>query len=406
MLTLALSACTQHRSSTGPVRLSLSPASALYDAPITIRVDGLKPHQQVSLRTAVTDERGVTWSSAADFAADSRGVVTNGQPALGGSYTGVNPMGLFETQVPPPSGSGQQVYFGLPNDWRETVNVVGDDTALASAEVTRLYPHQVGVTELDERPPKTGIYGSLFLPADTKTRKPAVVVFGGSEGGLGTISEAALLAAHGYAALALAYFAEPGLPEALQRIPLEYFASALEVLASEPGVDPRRMVLWGLSRGSEAALLVGAYYPQLVHAVVASVPSGIVNAALPDTSQPAWTHGRKPLSTGSIIPVDKVDGPIMLICGGLDRVWPSCTSTERISGELAAAHGHAPTVLDYPDAGHFVGSLLPFVPSTATTGTTASGLALQGGGTPASDAAGRADGWPKLLAFLAGVPGG
>ena len=50
-----------------------------------------------------------------------------------------------------------------------------------------------------------------------------------------------------------------------------------------------------MSRGSEAALLLGAYFPQLVNGVIAGVPSSVVNPGWPDTSQPAWTLGGRPL---------------------------------------------------------------------------------------------------------------
>ena len=55
------------------------------------------------------------------------------------------------------------------------------------------------------------------------------------------------------------------------------------------------------------------------------------------------------------------------------------------------SHGfrHAVTLLDYPDAGHGVGSLFPYDPAYFPTG-----------GTPDADQRGRAGGWPRLLAFL------
>jgi hypothetical protein len=62
------------------------------------------------------------------------------------------------------------------------------------------------------RPTKGGIYGNLYLPKRTGGRRPALLVFSGSEGGLTTSMAAALLAAHGYPSLALAYFKVPGLP--------------------------------------------------------------------------------------------------------------------------------------------------------------------------------------------------
>lgn len=98
------------------------------------------------------------------------------------------------------------------------------------------------------RPAKDGIYGNLYLPEDTTDRRPGVLVFSGSGGGLTTSMAAALLAAHGYPSLALAYFKVPGLPQTLHNIPLGYFAKGLEVLRDQPGVDPRHVLVAGASR--------------------------------------------------------------------------------------------------------------------------------------------------------------
>ena len=72
---------------------------------------------------------------------------------------------------------------------------------------------------------------------------------------------AALLAAHGYPALTVAYFDWPGLPPALDGIPLEYFETAGKILASQPQVDPAHVLAMGYSRGSEAALLLADDFP-------------------------------------------------------------------------------------------------------------------------------------------------
>ena len=78
----------------------------------------------------------------------------------------------------------------------------------------------------------------------------------------------------------------------MRDIPLEYFARALRRLRARPDVDLRRVAVIGVSRGGEAALLIGATYPRLVHGVVALVPSNVVNPTL-DGHSAAWTvHGR------------------------------------------------------------------------------------------------------------------
>ena len=75
--------------------------------------------------------------------------------------------------------------------------------------VRRITPPTIRMRTLTLR--HDGVVGVLFTPR-ARTRRPAAVVFGGSEGGNGPIDAAAMLAAHGYPALALAYFGAPGLP--------------------------------------------------------------------------------------------------------------------------------------------------------------------------------------------------
>lgn len=101
-------------------------------------------------------------------------------------------------------------------------------------------------------------------------------MLGGSEGGLPCDSEPSLLASHGFPTLALAYFGVPGLPSHLRLIPLEYFRRAFEWLGRQPGVDPAKLVVLGISRGGEAALLLGSTYPDLVHGVAEYVGSSKV----------------------------------------------------------------------------------------------------------------------------------
>lgn len=57
-------------------------------------------------------------------------------------------------------------------------------------------------------------------------------------GGVGGLIEfrASLLAAHGFAVLALAYFAYEDLPKLLQEVDLEYFEEAANLLLAHPKV--------------------------------------------------------------------------------------------------------------------------------------------------------------------------
>jgi len=385
------------------------------DTPVTVNLTGLPAGAQTTVSATALDADGTAFSSSAQFTATSSGTVSLSQVPTGGSYTRVDPMGLFELLEAQPSAG--RVFFRLPADGftvRLTASVGG--RAVATVTVKRQSPEALGVTEQELRPAHGGIFGDLYLPAHTAERHPGVLVFGGSEGGLSTDEIASLLAAHGYPALALAYFDEPGLPATLTEIPLEYFAKAANVLSRAPGVDPAHLVVWGTSRGSEAAELLGAYYPNLFHAVVASVPSSVIGPGLPDISKAAWTFGGKPLPAVSradlgnpdpadapdvVIPVEKIDGPIFLVCAGKDQLWPSCPYANAIVQRLDAHQSpYQHEELRYPTAGHGVGGLEPYVIGLTSVATDSGGDQLSMGDVSANEMA-RADAWPKLLAFLA-----
>jgi fermentation-respiration switch protein FrsA (DUF1100 family) len=201
-------------------------------------------------------------------------------------------MGLFTLMAPPP-GSAPAAFLHPEAGYDVTLQASVSGRVAATATVRRPSPVAVGVVEKELRPASGGIYANLYLPSDTAGRRPAVPVFGGSDGGLTTSFAAALLAAHGYPSLALAYFKAPGLPEDLDNIPLEYFTRALRVLRAQPGVDPRHVLVSGVSRGSEAALLLGAYFPQLVNGVIAGVPSSVAAPSQP-SARPSSVNPTRP----------------------------------------------------------------------------------------------------------------
>lgn len=157
-----------------------------------------------------------------------------------------------------------------------------------------------------------------------------------------------------------------------------------------------------MSRGSEAALLLGAHYPKAVRAVVAGVPSSVALCS-PDCSGAAWTlHGRDlPFTTefneprptdqpDAVIPVERILGPVLLACGGRDLVWRSCTFAHAIV-ERRRAHGvrRGDTLSEFPLAGHAVGVFFPYEPRADHSSATF-----------ADDARALGKVWLALLAFL------
>lgn len=267
-----------------------------------------------------------------------------------------------------------------------------------------------------------GLVADFYAPTNARGLLPAVIVIGGSRGGMDEREawEAKRLAEHGYATLHLAYFLAPDLPTTIHLIPLEYFKTAIDWLRAQPGVDPDRIGIVGTSIGGMAALLASAQYREL-KVVVAAVPSSVVWStfgssrvsmfSLAGQSLPYVPYG---LSGGNrvfnlydeglnalaqhpdaIIPVEKINGPVMVICGTIDSLWPSCRMSAQIVTRLEARKfTHAVRLLEYPDAGHsvFGPTVAPESPAFASLGSS--------GGAPASNNAARIDSWPKAVSFI------
>jgi dienelactone hydrolase len=344
-------------------------------------VTGLPPAERVLLRLREAGFPSGTLTLSRAVKADARGNVDL-------------PRSELLALVAPAAGSKARI--GPLYTRKIAVSVESGAKTLATTQAKRFIASG-SVARRALRPASTGLYGEYQRP-DSASKHAAVLLIGGSEGGMPVGYAPSLLASHGYPVLALAYFSEPGLPSSLERIPLEYFQRALAWLARQPEVDPERIVVIGASRGGEAALLLGATYPELVHAVAAYVPSDRVVPAPTDGTTPAWTLAGKPLASGQPIAVEKIAGPVFVVGAVQDYLWPSSSSVLGIEQRMKE-HGRSDvTVLDYPTAGHGVGLMVPNVPTMRFVKTRYGTFDL--GGTPRADAYARADSWPKLLRFL------
>lgn len=280
---------------------------------------------------------------------------------------------------------------------------------------------------LGRRIAQDGIFGNYF-PAEGMTGpRPAVLVIGGSEGGLSdeVRDEAVLLQKHGFNVLQLAYFNAPGKGSKLERVPVERFTAGLDWLKRQPSTDPARIAIMGYSKGGEAALLVATRYPG-IRAAVIGMPSSVVWDALSMRSYifggiSSWTEkgvdvpslayakpdrqddmvsrfGNAlkglPQSSPLRLPVETFSGRILLVCGASDTLWPSCPMAQDIVKRAVARGAAAPELLVYPDAGH--GVMGPPMPAGDPRWRRWQRL----GGTVEANAAARTDSWAKIIAFL------
>ena len=414
------------------------PDKVLVDEIVSIRLLGFETNQLITVRARMKDDLGKQWESYATFKADGHGVVdVNSQKPLSGTYDGVDPMGLFWSMAMDPNEKKISIFMKrtlTPIIVTLTAEVDGKTIASGNLERSFIAPNITG-TPIREN----GLVGTFFHSSDSGPR-PGVIVLSGSSGGA-LEHYASLLASHGYAALALAYFAMEDLPTELVNIPLEYFEKAIHWMQGQETVDGDKLAVMGRSRGGELSLLLGATFPE-IKTVIAFVPSGIIWAGLPqrDGVQPAWTHHGKPLPfvspgfTGSsriefeqkvragmpirltpyflkgmedeiavekaTIPVEKINGPVLLISGQDDQMWPSSFFCKLVIDRLDK-HNHLYPYkhLNYKGAGHMIGP--DFMPKTFTIMRhPVKDTLYELGGNAKDYAFASSDSWSKTMRFL------
>lgn len=203
---------------------------------------------------------------------------------------------------------------------------------------------------------------------DSGEREKAVITFSGSEGGSKASDTMAwYYQQHGISALGVILFAGKETGENLDRVPLEYVENAIAWL-KEQGFE--KIAVDGISKGSEYALLAASRFDD-ISCVIARVPSYFVSEGMIGRSGPSGTscwsyHGEelnytpyiirdfdilkqlrtygelnilsyntgKDVTDESIIPVENIRGPILLISTEADTVWPSTEQAAHIVSDL------------------------------------------------------------------------
>lgn len=412
------------------VRIQGDPKRAAIDEPISLTVTGLKPHEAVRLEA---DEQRFSFPmrGSAVFAADAAGTVhVSRQSPISGDYSGTDPMGLLWSMRPV---DATRKFAYNPGDELKDFDVhlsVYDGTRLVATSTIHRYVLSASVihTEIKEG----GLIAAYFAPRGAK-KLPGLIVLNGSEGGLEP-DTAAVLARHGYCTLALAYFGIDGLPKYLGNIPIDVVERARKFLVSRPEVDRDRIGVVGFSKGAELALLAASHFSSL-KAVVAYAPSSVVFSGITPSNvvESSWTYQGKalPFADGHVpkaldqkidhafaerkpvaftpwyiakldgatpesrIAVEQIRGPVLLVAGGDDQLWPSSMMAKQIIARLRShRHHYTDELLVYPKAGHAID--YPFVPTRHTV--TAGPLLL--GGTAAANAHADVDSWAHVLEFL------
>lgn len=423
-------------------QINITPLSALLDTPLKIKLRGFQANQFVTVKSRMMDSAGIVWQAHAVYQTDANGQLDlDAHAPISGTYATTDAMGLIWSMTPT-TEADRYAMFARPPDLAPLVvefDAVVEDEVVAQAQVERLHVAD-GVKRVIVR--EKGLFGTLFLPAGDGPF-PAITLVSGSGGGVYEY-RAALFAAHGYAALTLAYFNYETLPKILVDIPLEYFQTAIDYLQSRDDIDSERLAITGGSRGGELSLLLGSLFPQY-KVVIADVPSGVVWGGFgqdpSEGNKPAWLYKDEtipymdsdydpeiygyyadyaqrgeaipgtpgflenmrrnaPLMKAAEIKVEKINGPTLLISGEDDQMWPS-TQLANVAIDRLRAHDfpHTYEHVSYPGAGHLITP--PYGPTTALTMKhPVDGGFYAFGGEPEASNHANVDSWHKKLTFL------
>jgi dienelactone hydrolase len=398
------------------------PETVAVDEPFTVEISGI-PTDTVEIRLSVADSQGTTWRADATYYVSSDTLVPADEMSMDGVVEG-GIMDLLQ-QATPSEEAGRYAVDSTDCD-EITLELESDGDTLATTTIDRTF----GNPDVRSRPVESkDVVGTVFEPPAVDSA-PAVVVLHGS-GGRPSYATAQLLASHGFVTMALQYFDWQGrhdiLPDALTEVPLRFVEDATRWLLDQDTVSGSRVGLWGASKGGEFALLAGSHL-DTVGPVVSVNGSGLVWGGLsqmgasPDSSwaiddepvtqvpytddmsawdvtppmenEPGYSQSYEEASSEELsaaeIPVEDIDGPVLLVAGGADSMWDSVTLGQT-AAERLNAHDCDYEFLVYEDAGHAI--TFPYMP----TANRATGEQYVMGGTPAGYAAADSDHWPHVI---------
>ncbi|XP_072485279.1 acyl-coenzyme A thioesterase 1-like [Notamacropus eugenii] len=402
------------------VTLTPGPRS-LWDEPVAIAVHGLAPAQRVTLRASFLDEKGALFQASALYEADAGGQLDLARaPSLGGSYSGVEPMGLFWS-MKPDKPFWRLVKRDVQTPFLLDLEVYEGHDPQPSKLLTRVVHERSflrpGVRRIPVR--EGSLRATLFLPPGSGPF-PGIIDIFGSGGGLFEY-RASLLAAHGFAVLALAYYAFEDLPKDMKELHLEYFEEAVQYLKNHSQVKGPGVGLLGLSKGGDLCLSMASHLKDITASVIINGSVANVGCVLhyKDMTIPPLKSDLKrvkmtedgfadivealnnPLeepNRESLIPIEKAESCFLFLVGSDDHNYRSEFYANEAAKLLQASGKKKPEIICYPATGHLMEP--PYFPVCLVSFHSLVGKPVIWGGEIRAHSMAQIDAWKQLQAFF------
>ncbi|KAG8012404.1 Acyl-coenzyme A thioesterase 4 [Nibea albiflora] len=398
------------------VQLSVQPSRGLMDEKFIVQAHNVPPGFQLTIHAFHKCDDGHSWEAFGHYTANAAGAVNVSEdPSLGGTYSGVEQMGLLWSLRPVPgSKPGLRMRkMNVQTPMEVSISVYQghqtegfmDQVPLASVVVERWYMapgvRRVPITE-------DALTATLFLPSGPGPFPGVLDLWGG--GGKLVEYRAALLASHGFASMALDYLTPKIAIETGKIVDNQYFETAYRVLEQHPQVLGSRIAMLGLSLGTSVTLKLSVY-SQVIKAqqeaenTQTSENQNAGKTRINEEEHVIWRDLLLPIPTDPTLKVDvgRLQCPLLLVVGEDDQNWPAYESAMDMKEMMEkAGNSHLLTVLSYPNAGHLIEP--PYTPHARfskfiTVHSRQRVMVLWGGETAAHSRA-QEDAWRKMLIFL------
>ena len=234
-------------------------------------------------------------------------------------------------------------------------------------------------------------FEAILYPGNGRKDK-VMIVMSGSNGGMKlTKQEAEFYHRNGIPSLALALFKTKQTPKELSRVPVEFVEKAIAWLIKQ---GYKQIGIDGTSKGSEMALIAASLFPEL-SCVIVRVPSHFVSEGLSGSGKNKAPSGTrelpyapyrsrmfnilqmfmrekemhiitfnrdKEITPETLIPIENIKAPILMLSSKHDEVWPSYESAvymEKRLTEIGFPYTHKHIAYEYMS--HAVLTRLPWI---------------------------------------------
>jgi len=423
------------------MKIHISDVETLVDDRIKIKVLDLSPNSKlrVSMKMELPWCTGEEFSSYGVFISNRKGEVDlDLAKPVEGTYKSADSMGLIYS-LKKSKTEGKNIAENISIDEPIIMNMLFESSIeRKEIELKRLFKTEdIIVKHISEEK----FCGQLFYKE--KSNNKTILILGGSSGDIKAMAIlAAPLASRGFNVLVVPYFASEGLPDKLEKIPLEYFEKIFEWMEKNEIISTKEIFIHGTSKGGELALLLASRYKK-IKKVVAVEPHAYCFQALDGMSGgknvSSWSYKgesipyvevdnniffeeqKKAIEKGipfgfastykksieraankenARIEVENSEADILMISGKQDNIWNSYDGCLEILDNLKKNdYKHNVELLTYDEMGHPMP--IPYIiPISETLSINMMGGVFSSGGTIGGNAEGQFKSWKRTIEFF------